>query len=88
MEGYRKVSDELYQTADELIVSYNHLNRLIEYNAKHTIHCMKPEELFGINFYSNVAKNCEDSAMSDKATRRLIEFLMRPNPQKSYFSTS
>ena len=72
MDGYKKVSEEMYQTADELIVSYNHHNRNIEYNTKHTIHCLKGEDIYGLNFYSNVAKNCENEMMSEKAIRRLI----------------
>ena len=88
MDGYKVVSEELYQTVDELLISYNHLYRNIEYNHKHTIRCIRPEDIFGLSFYANVAKFCEDEQMSQKAIRRMIEYAIRPIPQKSYFSSS
>ena len=49
---------------------------------------MRAEDIFGLQFYENVAKFCEDEKMAEKAIRRLIEYIIRPQPQKSYFSSS
>lgn len=43
MNGYQDVSNETFQTADELLVCYNHNLKFIDYNYKHTIRCEKPE---------------------------------------------
>ena len=37
MDKYTDISDELYQTADELIIAYNSSKKFIDYNYKHTI---------------------------------------------------
>lgn len=37
MDDYVNIQPELYQTVDELIISYNHNTRAIDYNYKHTI---------------------------------------------------
>lgn len=87
MEGYREVSEELFQTVDEMLVSYNYHHRAIEYNIKHTIRVIRLDELFGLGFYLNVGRNCRNDKMADRAIRRFIEYYLRPSIGKSYFSS-
>lgn len=78
MDHYSSISDETFQTADELLVCFNHNAKTIEYNYKHTIRCEKPEEIFGLAFYMNAIVNCKDQVMVDKCLKRFIEFFIRP----------
>lgn len=54
------MTPELYQTADELIIAYNHGHKIIEYNFKHTIRTRHIEKIFGLDFYCNVINNCKE----------------------------
>jgi hypothetical protein len=59
MEEYEIISPELYQTADELIITFNHNSKFIDYNYKHTIRVRTLENIFGTEFYINVINNCK-----------------------------
>lgn len=72
MNHYKKISPNLYQTVDELIIAYNYYNRSIEYNTKHSIRSLKTHDMVGLEFYLDVATGCDNNEMVDKSLRRFI----------------
>lgn len=72
MDDYSTIPPELYQTADELIISYNHQIKSIEYNYKHTIRVKSLENIFGYEFYINVINNSKQRDIVEKSIHRLI----------------
>ena len=77
MDDYSTIPPELYQTADELIIAYNHQIKSIEYNYKHTIRVKSLENIFGYEFYINVINNSKQRDIVEKSIHRLIEFFLR-----------
>lgn len=72
MDDYSTIPAELYQTADELLIAYNHQTKSIEYNYKHTIRVKSLENIFGYEFYINVINNCKQRDIVEKSIHRLI----------------
>lgn len=88
MEDYKSVTLDLYQTADELIIAYNHHYNLIDYNYKHTIRTRSVEKTYGLDFYINVINLCNNKEIVEKALHRLVEMGARvPELIKSTEST-
>ncbi len=72
MDDYASIPAELYQTADELIIAYNHNNKVIEYNYKHTIRIRSLDPIVGIEFYTKIIENCKNKEMVEKSIHRFI----------------
>ncbi len=60
MNNYMNCDDELFKTIDELLISYNHRSRAIDYNVKHCIRCILPYEVFGVEVFLDIAMGCRD----------------------------
>lgn len=68
MECYKIIDEQLYQTADELILAFLHNKKFIDYNYKHTIRFKKNDKIDsdsegfypGSDFYLKVIENCEN----------------------------
>lgn len=72
MNNFIACDEELFKTIDELLISYNHRNKLIDYNVKHCIRCIAPQELFAVEVYLDIAMGSKDEIISDKALRRFV----------------